>query len=127
MVAIDTPCRSAQPCNRCCRSTERAGRSSSLPRSVTSVSSEGRRRRISRAGFGDVVVEGWLTDPHQPADLDDGVLLLRIELDGQLALGRLKHLGPPTLASTGAGGVQPGLGALAHQIALELGERAEHV
>ena len=43
------------------------------PRSVTSVSSEGRRRRMSGAGFGEVVVERRFRDPHHPADLADRV------------------------------------------------------
>ena len=101
-VATDTPCRSAHPCGRDCRSADRGARSSSFPRSVTSVSSEGRRRRMSRRRFGDVVVERRLRDPHHPANLDDGVLLLGVELDREPTLSRFQHLGPPALAPAGA-------------------------
>src|SRR4051812_39798122 len=82
----------------------------------TSVSSEGRRRRMSRAGFGDVVVERRFRDPHHPADLADRVLLLGIELDHELPLGRLQNLWTPTLAPPRASGVQSGLGSLVHQV-----------
>jgi len=96
-VAIEIPCMSAQPSIRRWRSGERTGKPSSFPRGVTRASSEG-RRRMSRVGFGDVVIERRFRDPHHPADLADRVLLLSIELRHQLPLGGIQNLRPAILA-----------------------------
>ena len=55
------------------------------------------------------------------------MLLLGIELGHELPLGGIQNLRPATLAPARPRRVQPGLGALAHQVALELGQGAEHV
>ena len=55
------------------------------------------------------------------------VLLLRALLGHELPLGGLQHLRPAALAPSGTRGIQPGLGALADQVAFELGQGTEHM
>src|SRR3954454_20710475 len=99
------------------------------------ASCSSRRRKISTAsagsrlatGLGQVAVEGRLGDAHQPADLGDAVLLGAVELHRELALLGRQQLRPAAEPSARPGCGQARPGALADEVALELGERADHV
>src|SRR3954453_14360807 len=99
------------------------------------ASCSSRRRKISTAsagsrlatGLGQVAVEGRLGDAHEPADLGDAVLLGAVELHRELALLGRQQLRPPAEPAPRPGRAEPGPGALADEVALELGERPEHV
>src|SRR3954454_15123132 len=108
----------------------------SRARSGSSGASPLRRRykaRTATAGsniatsFGQVAVEGGLGDAHEPADLGDAVLLGAVELHRELALLGRQQLRPPAEPAPRPRRTQPGLGTLADEVALELGERPEHV
>src|SRR3954447_1653758 len=108
----------------------------SRPRSGSRGASPSSRRRRSTStsaatrlatGLGQVAVEGRLGDAHEPADLGDAVLLGAVELHRELALLGREQLRPPAEPAPRPGRAEPGLGALADEVALELGERPEHV
>src|SRR5687768_12125673 len=93
-----------------------------------------RRRSISTSaatrlatGFGQVAVEGRLGDAHEPADLGDAVLLGTVELHREPALLGCEQLRPPAKPAPCPRRTEPGLRALADEVALELGKRGEQV
>src|SRR3954469_14236937 len=108
----------------------------SRPRSGSRGASPSSRRRRSTStsaatclatGLGQVAVEGRLGDAHEPADLGDAVLLGAVELHRELALLGREQLRPAAEPSARPGCGQARLGALTDEVALELGEGAEHM
>ena len=83
--------------------------------------------RPQRIGLFQVAVERRLRDPHQPADLGDAVLLVVVERDGMPALFGIEQLRPAAFAAACPRRGEPGLGPLADQRALELGQRRKQV
>src|SRR5215218_10317404 len=87
-------------------------------RHKASTASAGSRLATS---FGQVAVEGRLGDAHEPADLGDAVLLGAVELDCKAALLGCEQLRPPAEPAPRPGRTEPGPGAFADEVALELG------
>jgi hypothetical protein len=105
------------------------GRRSSRCRSCISESGGIALRRPLGIAFclGQVVVQSRSSDAHQPADFLDGVATLVIELQGELLALRVEALLASALVTSRVSRRQAGAGALANQVALELGQRTEQM
>lgn len=78
-------------------------------------------------GSADVAVEGRLRDPHHGADAADRRLPLVVEAHGKGTLFSIEDRAASAGSAPCAGGREAGLGPIADQGALELGEGAEDV
>jgi hypothetical protein len=74
-----------------------------------------------------VTVEGAAADLEPAGDLGRGVAAAGVQLAGQLDLAGVEHRRAAAVAAASPGGYQPGGGALAHQVAFELGQGGEDV
>src|ERR1051325_8110568 len=101
------------------RSACRAGSVSSRWRKLISAS-WGTREPVSAISLGQVAVQRRLRNPHDPADLDDAVLLAVVKRNDMPALLGIEQFRATAFATARPGGGKPGLGALADQSALEL-------
>ena len=80
--------------------------------------------------MGQVAVNRGAAHAEQLADFGHGLVLLQVQGLGRLGFGQGlfgKAFGPPALPAPGAGRRQSGLGALADDVALKLGQRGEQI
>src|SRR4051812_25303711 len=90
------------------RSVCRGGSVSSRWRRLISAS-WGIREPASAIGLGQVAIERWLRNPHDPADLDDAVLLAVVKRNDMPALLGIEQFRAAAFATARPGSGEPGL------------------